>query len=174
MAVLDLCCAEVGCAGGIAGQFATESGRFDVIRDDRQSWQAVGAASFLDDGVGVFEHLVHGHGVHLAAVVVAGFDGHFEVASSGLGGESVGDDVAGSPLHLNPCEVGHGDPDGAAVDGESDVGGVGVARGNGDDGSLPGAVERLGGPAVGYGEVFVHVIRLAEFGPVWNEVALIC
>ena len=80
----------------------------------------------------------------------------FEVAAGGLGGEVVGDDVAGAALHLDPGEVGHGDPDGLAVDVEADVGGVGVAGGDGDDGSLPGDVEGFGGPAVGYGEVFVH------------------
>ena len=116
----------------------------------------VGASGLADYGVGVFEDLVDGHGVHLAAVVVAGLDGGFEVAAGGLGGEVVGDDEAGAALLLDPGEVGHGDPDGASVDGEADVGGVGVAGGYGDHRSLPGAVEGFGGPAVVYGEVFVH------------------
>jgi hypothetical protein len=65
-----------------------------------------GAAGFLDDGVGVVEDLVDGHGVHLAAVVVAGLDGLLEVAAGGLGGEVVGDDLAGAALLLDPGELG--------------------------------------------------------------------
>jgi hypothetical protein len=112
-----------------------------VFVDDGQAGQVGGAAGLLDDGVGVVEDLVDGHGVHLAAVVVAGLDGLLEVAAGDLGGEVVGDDLAGAALLLDPGEVGHGDPDGLAVDGEADVGGVGVAGGDGDDGALPGAVE---------------------------------
>jgi hypothetical protein len=62
-----------------------------------------------------------------------------------LCGERVGDDVAGAALLLDPREVGEGDPDWLAVDGKADVDGVGVTRGDGDDGSLPDVVERLGG-----------------------------
>jgi hypothetical protein len=57
---------------------------------------------------------------------------------------------------LNPGQVGHGDPDGLAVDGKSDVGGVCVPRGDGDDGPLPEAVELFPGPAVGHFKVFIH------------------
>lgn len=40
-----------------------------------------------------------------------------------------------------------------------------MARGDGYDGALPGAMQRLAGPAVGYREVFIHAIRLvARFG----------
>ena len=106
-------------------------------------WEVIGAARLFDHRVCVFEHLFDGHGVHLAAVVVAGLDGVLEIAARGLGGEIVGDDVAGAALLLDPGKVGHGDPDGLAVDGEADVCGVGVARGDGDDGSLPVAVEVL-------------------------------
>ena len=54
------------------------------------------------------------------------------------------------------ASVGHGDPDRPAVDGEADVGGIGVARGDGDERALPDAVLRLAGPAVVGGEVFIH------------------
>src|SRR5271168_4833770 len=60
--------------------------------DDGETGKIVGAASLFDDGVGVFEDLVDGHGIHFAAIVVAGLDGVLEVAASGLGGEVVGDD----------------------------------------------------------------------------------
>ena len=136
----------------------------DVVADDGERGQIIGAAGLLDDGVGVLKHLVDGHGVHLAAVVVAGFDGGLEVAAGRLGGEVVGDDEAGLALHLDPRDVGHCDPNRTAVDGETDVGRVGVAGCDGDDGSLPGAVQGLGGPAVGYGEVFIHGNRLVHFG----------
>jgi hypothetical protein len=116
----------------------------------------IGAANLFDDCVGVFEDLVDGHGVHLAAVVVAGLDGVLEIAAGGLGGEVVGNDVAGPTLLFDPGEVGHGDPDGATVDGEADIGGVGVARGDSDDSSLPLTVEVFAGPAVGHLEVFIH------------------
>ncbi len=79
-----------------------------------------------------------------------------EIAAGSLCGEIVGDDLAGAAFLLDPGQVGHGDPDGLAVDVEADVGGVGMAGGNGNDGALPGAVEVLAGPAVGHGEVFVH------------------
>ena len=49
----------------------------------------------------------------------------------------------------------------AALD-DGDVGGIDVALGNGDDGPLPDAVQRLVGPAVGDGEVFVYEISLVE------------
>lgn len=116
----------------------------------------VGAASLFDDGVGVFEDLIDGHSVHFAAVVVAGSDGMLEVAAGGLGGEVVGDDVAGAALLLNPCEVRHGDPYGAAVDGKADIRGVGVAGGDGDDGALPFTAEVFACPSVSYSEVFIH------------------
>jgi len=64
-----------------------------------------------------------------------------EEATGGLGGEVVGDDLAVAALLLDPGEVGHGDPEGLAVDGEADVGGVGMAGGDGNDGALPDAVE---------------------------------
>ena len=104
----------------------------------------------------MFENLVDGHGVHFAAIVVAGLDGVLQVASGGLGGEVVGDDVACAVLLLDPGEIWHGDPDGTAVDGKADIGGVGVACGDGDDGSLPFAVEVFACPAVGHFEVFIH------------------
>ncbi len=48
------------------------------------------------------ENLVDGHGVHLAAVVIARLDGMLQVAASGLGGEVVGDDMAGAALSARP------------------------------------------------------------------------
>src|ERR1700678_302226 len=148
--------AEVGCAAWIAGKMAEEVLGLDVIGDDGKRGQIVGSSGFADHGVGVLEDLVDGHGVHFAAVVVAGFDGASEIAARGLRGEIVGDDEAGLTLHLDPGEIGHRDPDRTAVDGESDVGRVGVTRGDGDDSSLPGAMERFRGPAIIDGEVFVH------------------
>jgi hypothetical protein len=127
-----------------------------VFVDHGEAGKIVGAAGFLDDGIGVFEHLLDGHRVHLAAVVVTGLDGMLEVTPGSLCGEIVGDDVAGTALVLNPGQVGHGDPDGLAVDGKSDVGGVCVPRGDGDDGPLPEAVELFPGPTVGHFKVFIH------------------
>ena len=116
----------------------------------------VSAASLFDDGVRVFEDLVDCHSVHFAAVVVAGLDGVLKVATGCLGGKIVGDDVAGAALLFNPCEVRHGDPYGAAVDGKAYISGVGVAGGDGDDGALPFTVEVFAGPSVSYSEVFIH------------------
>ncbi len=79
-----------------------------------------------------------------------------EVAAGNLGGEVVGDDVAGALLVLDPGEIGHRDPDGTFVDGETNVGGVGVAGGDGDDCALPGAVQLLTRPAIDHFEVFIH------------------
>src|SRR5437764_2376876 len=79
-----------------------------------------------------------------------------EIAAGSLGGQIVRNDVAGTALLFDPRQVRHGDPDGAAVDGEADVGGVGMAGSDGDDGSLPFAVQLFAGPAVGYLEVFIH------------------
>ena len=135
--------------------------RPDVLVDDGQAGQFRGAAGLANDGVGVGEDLVDGHGVHLTTVVVAGLNSLLEVATGDLGGEVVGDDVAGTALLLDPGEVGQGDPDRVAVDGEADVGGIGVTRGDGDDGSLPGAVLLLSGPAVGHFEVFVHTLNFS-------------
>jgi hypothetical protein len=64
---------------------------------------------------------------------------------------------------LNPGEVGQGNPDRLSVDCEANVGGVGVARGDSDDGALPEAMELLAGEAVPYREVFVHGYRLEHF-----------
>src|SRR5258708_2421152 len=128
----------------------------DVRVDDGEAGKIVGAASLFDDGVGVFQNLIHGHRVHLATVIVTGLNGVLEVAAGGLGGPVVGDDVAGAALLLDPRQVWHGDPDGATVDGKADIGGVGMAGGNGDDGSLPFAMQVFAGPAVGYLEVFIH------------------
>jgi len=100
--------------------------------------------------------LVDGHGVHFAAIVVSGLDGVLEVAASRLSGEIVGDDMACSLFLLDPSEIGHGDPERTAVDGEADIGSVGMAGGDGDDGPLPDAVQLFAGPAVGYFEVFIH------------------
>ena len=49
----------------LAGYPALMTGRLGKV---------IGAASFLDNGIGVLKHLVHGHGIHFAAVVVAGLD----------------------------------------------------------------------------------------------------
>src|SRR5271156_2310518 len=124
--------------------------------DDGETGKIVGAACFFDDGVGVLEDLVDGHGVHLAAVIIAGLDGVLEVAASGLGSKVVGDDVAGAAFLLNPGEIWHGDPDGTAVDGKADIGGVCVAGGDGNDGALPFAAKVFAGPAVCHFEVFIH------------------
>jgi len=123
-------------------------------RDQRGEF--AGVSGFVEDGVDVFEDFVDGHGIHFASVIVAGFDGLFEIAASALGSERVGDDVAGAFFLFDPGEARHGDPDGAAVHVEADVDGVGVAGGDGDDVSCPAAVEGIAGPAVGYEKVFVH------------------
>src|SRR6059058_3030134 len=71
-------------------------------------------------------------------------------------GYIITDYLAGAALLLDPSKVGHGDPDGAAVDLKANVGSVGMAGGDGDHGSLPLAMQFFPGPAVGYLEVFVH------------------
>src|SRR5206468_5147192 len=104
---------------------------------DGEAGEIVGAANLFDDRIGVFQNLVDGHGVHLPTVVVTGLNGVLEIAAGGLGGQIIGDNVAGAALLLDPSEVGHGDPDGAAVDLKANVGSVGMAGGDGDHGSLP-------------------------------------
>ena len=130
--------------------------RPDIRVDDGEARKIVGATCFFDNGVGVLEDLVDGHGVHLATVVVSGLDGVLKVPASGLGSQVVGDNVTGAASLLDPGQVWHGDPDRTAIDSETDVGGIGVARRDRDDGSLPFAVEGFAGPAVGYLEVFIH------------------
>ena len=61
--------------------------------DDGKTGKIVGAAGLFDDGVGVFENLIDGHGVHLATVIVSGLNGVLEIPTGGLGGEVVGDDM---------------------------------------------------------------------------------
>jgi hypothetical protein len=118
--------------------------------------QVAGVAGFVEDGVDLFENFFDGHGVHLAAVVVAGLDGLLQIAAGGLGGERVGDGVAGAFLLLNPGKAGHGDPHSTVVDVETDVDGVGMASGDGDNVGLPAAVENFAAPAVGGVEILVH------------------
>src|SRR5882757_6096176 len=133
-----------------------------VLVDDGEAGELRCASGFVEDGIDVIENLIDGHGVHLAAVVVAGLDGRLEVASSGLSGEVVGDDLAVAALLLDPRSIGHGDPDRAAIDGEADIGGIGMAGSDGDDGSLPHDTEGLLGPAVRYFEVFIHGFSLVQ------------
>jgi hypothetical protein len=147
-----------------AGEDEVELGRVGVVVDDRQAGQVLGVAHLVDDGGDVLEDLGDGHGVHLAAVIVAGLDGLLEVAACCLGGEIVGDDLAIALLLLDPGDVRHGYPDGFAVDGKADIGGVGMARGDGDDGALPDAVQRLCSPAVDGYEIFVHAFSLDAGG----------
>src|SRR5437868_1342403 len=109
----------------------------DVWVDDGEAGKIIGAASLLNDGIGVLQNLINSHGVHLTTVVVAGLNGVLEIAAGSLGGQIIGDDIAGAALLLDPGKVWHGDPDGAAVDGKADVGSVGMAGGDGDDGSFP-------------------------------------
>src|SRR6202041_1724723 len=111
---------------------------------------------FLDNGVEVIENFRNGHGVDLAAGVIAFFDQLAQIAAGGLYRELVGDDFARALLLLDPGGTGHGDPHGAAVDIEADVDGVGVAGCDGHHGALPAAGEGFAGPTVGYVEVFIH------------------
>src|SRR5258706_8481557 len=130
----------------------------DVRVDDGEAGKIVGAASLFDDGVGVFQNLIHGHRVHLATVIVTGLNGVLEVAAGGLGGQVIGDDVAGAALLLDPRQVWHGDPDGATVDSKADIGGVGMAGGKWEDGSPPFSMEVFGRRGVGYLEIFLNVL----------------
>jgi len=130
--------------------------RPNIRIDDGEAGKIVGATCLFDNGVGVLEDLVDGHGVHLATVVVSRLDGVLKIPASGLGGQIVGDNVTGAASLFDPGQVWHGDPDGTAIDGEADVRGIGVAGGDSDNGSLPFAVKDFAGPAVGYLEVFIH------------------
>lgn len=121
-----------------------------------ESREVAGVPGFVENGVEVLEDFIDGHGVHLTSVIVTGFDGAFKIAASDLRGEGVSYDVAGTFFLLDPGEAGHGDPDGSAVDVESDINGVSVAGGDGDDVSSPATVQRLASPAVGCEKVFVH------------------
>ena len=96
----------------------------------------------------VLQHLFDAHGVHLAAVVVAGLDGLLDVTSGDLRGERIGDHVAGALFLLHPCMAGHGDPHRTAADVKPDIDSVGVARRDGDDVPDPAAVQIRAGPAV--------------------------
>jgi hypothetical protein len=147
---------EFGGGVGFAGEFEVEFRGVGVAVDDGEAGKVGGIAGFGDDCGDVLEDLVDAHGVDFAAVVVAAGDGVLEEAAGGLGGEVVGDDLAVAALLLDPSEVRHGDPEGFAVDGEADVGGVGMAGGDGNDGALPDAVEGFGGPTIDRYEVFIH------------------
>src|SRR5271163_4144257 len=104
----------------------------------------------------MLQHLSHAHGVHLAAVVVAGLHCLLEVMSSNLRGQIVGDDATAALLLFHPGYSRHRDPQRAVVYLEADVDGVGMPGSDGYDVCLPSAMEVFGGPAVGDVEVFVH------------------
>jgi len=143
--------------------------RTDVLVDDGQTGQICGVASLANDRIGVGEDFVDGHRVHLAAVVVAGLDGVFKIATGDLCREVVGDDLTGTVLLLDPGDVWQGDPDRPTVDGKADIGRVGVACGDGDDRPLPGAVQLLARLAICHFEIFVHTLN---FSAALNDVPL--
>ena len=58
----------------------------------------IGAASLLNDGIGVLQNLINSHGVHLTTVVVAGLNGVLEIAAGSLGGLGEGDREPLRPL----------------------------------------------------------------------------
>ena len=132
-----------------------------LLRDYGEGGHGALLPGFGDDGVEMVEDFRDGHGVDFAAGVVAFFDELLEVAAGDLGSELVGDDLAGALFLLDPGGGGPRDPHGASVDVEADIDGVCVACGDGDDGTLPAAVQVLGGPAVGYVEIFVHEDRVS-------------
>jgi len=78
--------------------------------DDGEGGDGALGLGFGDDGVEVGEDLGDGHGVDLAAGVGAFLDELPEEAAGDLGGELVGDDLAGALLLLGPGVEGQGDP----------------------------------------------------------------
>lgn len=108
----------------------------------------------------MLEHLGHGHGVHLAAGVVALFDELLEIAAGDLNGDLVGNGLSGALFLFHPGRAGQGDPHGPSVDGEADVDRIGMAGGDGHDRCLPEAVEIFASPVVGHVEIFVHALSL--------------
>jgi hypothetical protein len=128
----------------------------DIRVDDGKAGKIVGAASFFYDGAGVFENLIDRHGVHLPAIVVTGLDGVLQIPPGCLSRKIIRNDVAGTTLLFDPRQVRHRDPDGSVVDGEADVGGIGMPRRDSHHRPLPNAVKVFSGPAVGYFEVFIH------------------
>ena len=121
----------------------------------------MGLVQLSEDGIEVLEDLGGGDGVELAVGVVALCEEALEVAAGDLGGEGVGDDLAGALLLLDPGIAGQGDPDGAAIDVEADIDSVGVAGGDGHDVGSPAAVEVFTRPQVFCVEILVHVISVS-------------
>jgi uridylate kinase len=115
---------------------------------------------FLQNGFEVREHLIHGEGVHLPAIVIAALDGLLQIAAGNLRGQAVGDGAAGTALILRPGWMRQCDPNRAARDVKADIYGVGMARGNGNDVGLPDTMQILAAPAVGGMEVLIHIFRV--------------
>ncbi len=134
--------------------------RVGILADDGKGRKVLRAFAFTNDSLGVLKHLVHGHGVHLTPVVIAILDGLLQEATRGLRGNRVRNDLAVAAFLLDPGDVGHGNPQGAIIYGEADVGCVRMPRGDGDNGGLPDAMQLLTGPAIVRYKVLIHSVRL--------------
>jgi hypothetical protein len=111
---------------------------------------------FGGDGIDVVESLLNREGVHLATKAFARLEGLLQIMAGDFDGERIGDHLASLILVFDPGGMRQRDPDGAAVDQEFYVDGIGVAGGDGDDQRLINAVHILVGPAVGGVEVLIH------------------
>ncbi len=125
---------------------------------------------FVDDSVEVREDFFDGHGIDLAARIVALFDNLLEVAAGDLDGELIGNNHAGAFLLLDPGDAGQGDPHGAIIYIEADIHGIGVTGGDGNDVGFPAAMQVFAGPAVDNLKFFVHVFRVV-LGGEWGKPA---
>jgi len=114
------------------------------------------ALGLVNNSREVGEGFVDAKGVELAMGIKSLSYELLQMSARDLCGEGVGDDFAGAEFLLDPGFIGEGDPHGATVNVETDVGGIDVAGGDGDYGGFPCAVKLFVGEGVGDGEFFVH------------------
>lgn len=109
-----------------------------------------------NSGVKVSQRFFDRQGVHLASKTFAGLEGLLQIMPSDFYSQRIGDHFAGALVVLHPGRVRQGDPNRFASDQKFVIDGVGVARGNGDDLALIGAMDRLFRPTICGCEVLKH------------------
>src|SRR5664280_86627 len=119
------------------------------IRDSPFSILGRDSPGFLEKCFELFKGLGFADNEHFTTGVFARFDELFQVASSELNGERIGDDLARvATAILRPCRVWQGDPDATIIHIEFDVNGVGMACRDGDYERLIDAMDLLFRPAL--------------------------
>jgi hypothetical protein len=119
-----------------------------------RSWG--GSLHFVDDGFQMFEGLLDGQRIHVAAKPLAGFQRRFQIMPGDLDGERIRDRPSSALFILDPSGMRQRDRNGCAADQELNIDCVGVTRRDGNDQRLVNAVNRFPGPAINGSEVSKH------------------